>query len=64
MNDYNKKSFLSLLLFIVAALAIASAVICLSKEVMQGGQRVWIVINSLISICAVVLGLNSYLPKK
>ena len=64
MNDYNKKSLISLALFIIVAIVITSAIICLSSDVMSGGQRLWIIVNSVASICAVVLGLNKYLPKK
>lgn len=64
MNDYSKKSLVSLLIMIVAGLFIVATVITLSDCSNSGEVTIWNIIDAIGSLCAIVLGFHYLMPKK
>lgn len=64
MNEYSKKSMITLLLIIAAAVIITAMVITLSTCAATGHISIWNVIDAVASIAAIALGMHYYIPKK
>lgn len=64
MNEYSKKSMITLLLIIAAAVVIVAMVITLSTCASTGHVSIWNIIDSLASVAAIALGMHHYIPKK
>lgn len=64
MNDYSKKSLVSLLIMIVAGLIILATVITLSDCSNNGGVTIWNILDAVASLCSIILGFHYLMPRK